>query len=365
MTDLTDLTDPVASAIYEQYEKRGRSEKPRTYLGASIIGKECKRALWYDFRWASREQFDGRMYRLFQSGFAAEPRFIADLRAIGVEVHDVDPSTGRQFGFSEHGGHMKGHMDGAARLIPGGGKKWHVVEFKTHSAKSFADLKKLGVARSKPQHYDQMTWYMGKTGMDRALYLAVNKDSDELYAERLQFDKVRFEQIQTKAESIIFSMEPPAKLSDDPSFYICKFCAHSDVCHGNQVPAMSCRTCCYATPEREGEARWSCAHKEQPTDSIPIEIQRAGCNNHLPLPFLITYADTLDAGPDWILFQRKDNGRKFVVVTATGMPPLSLKSEHDPVMYHSYEISAAKDHRAICDPEIEKLRQEFDGKVVG
>lgn len=365
MTDISDLTDPIVAAIYEQYEKRGRSEKARTYLGASIVGKECKRALWYDLRWASKEQFDGRMYRLFQSGFAAEPRFVADLRAIGAVVWDVDPATGRQFGYQDFGGHMRGHCDGVAKGIPGGGGKPHLLEFKTHSAKSFADLKKNGVAKSKPQHYDQMQWYMGKMGLDRALYLAVNKDNDELYSERIKFDKVRFEQIQAKAESVIFAMEPPAKLSEDPSFYICKFCSHSDVCHGHKVPEMSCRTCCYATPEREGDARWSCAHKEHPAAEIPIEIQRTGCNNHIPLPFLVTYADAIDASTDWILFQRKDNGRKFVVVTATGMPPVALKKEHDPIMYHSYEISAAKDHRAICDPEIEKLRQEFDGKVVG
>ena len=70
MADLSDAIDPIVAAIYEQYEKRGKSELSRTYLGASIIGKECKRALWYDFRWATRESFDGRMYRLFQTGFA-------------------------------------------------------------------------------------------------------------------------------------------------------------------------------------------------------------------------------------------------------------------------------------------------------
>ena len=79
MTDLTQFSDPIAEAIYEQYEKREATEKARTYLGASIIGKECSRALWYDFRWASREKFDGRMLRLFQTGHLAEGRFVNDL----------------------------------------------------------------------------------------------------------------------------------------------------------------------------------------------------------------------------------------------------------------------------------------------
>ena len=52
-------------------------------------------------------------------GHLAEPRFVADLRAIGATVHDVDPATGKQFGFTHFGGHMRGHMDGCAVGIPG------------------------------------------------------------------------------------------------------------------------------------------------------------------------------------------------------------------------------------------------------
>ena len=104
MPDIADFTDPVVAAIYEQYEKRGETEKARTYLGASVIGKECKRALWYSFRWAGTESFDGRMLRLFQTGHLAEPRFVADLRSIGATVWDCDPATGKQFGFSHFGG---------------------------------------------------------------------------------------------------------------------------------------------------------------------------------------------------------------------------------------------------------------------
>ena len=362
MPDISGALDPIVEAIYEQYEKRGSAEPARTYLGASIIGKECSRALWYDFRWAARESFDGRMYRLFQSGFVEEPRLVADLRSIGAEVYDVNPANGKQFGFSDHGGHMRGHMDGCARNIPGGGLKWHVLEFKTHSAKSFADLKRNGVKKAKPQHYDQMTWYMGQTGMDRALYLAKNKDTDELYSERLEFDLVRYQQIDTKARAVIFGAEPPPKLSQDPSYYVCKFCTHRDVCHGGRVPAVSCRTCVHATPEREGDGRWSCAQvPDTNINSIPIHVQRAGCPTHLPLPFLITYADAIDAGEGWIEFKRHDNGQEFVVAAQGVTHPYP-----DFPVYSTQEISAAKDHRCIGDTGfIEQLRQQFDGKIVG
>lgn len=362
MADISNAIDPVVSAIYEQYEKRNAGELARPYLGASIIGRECSRALWYAFRWAARESFDGRMLRLFQTGHLAEARFVSDLRSIGAEVYDVNPADGKQFAFSDLGGHMRGNMDGCATKIPGAGNHWLVLEFKTHSAKSFADLKKNGVQKAKPEHWIQMNTYMGWSGMERALYLAVNKDTDELHSERLAFDRVEFEKTIAKAKQIIFGAEPPAKLSQDPSFYICKFCTHRDVCHGNRVPAVSCRTCVHATPELEGDGRWSCALvPDTNINSIPIHVQRTGCPGHLPLPYLITYADAIDAGEGWIEFKRHDNGQEFVVAAQGATHPYP-----DFPVYSTQEVSAAKDHRAIGDLGlIEELRQQFGGKIVG
>lgn len=362
MADISDAVDPIATAIYAQYEKRNATEQPRTYLGGSAIGMECSRALWYTFRFAGREQFDGRMLRLFQTGHLAEPRFVEDLRSIGCEVWECDPATGRQFSYKDVGGHMAGNLDAVALYVPLGGELPHLVEMKTHSSKSFKELKAKGVRIAKPQHYAQMMVYCGWAKLPRALYLACNKDTDELYTERLEFDQVEFDKLIAKAESIIFAPEPPAKLSNDPKFYLCNWCSHNAVCHGNQVPAVSCRTCVHATPEREGDARWSCA-KVSPDlniSSIPIEVQRTGCDSHLPLPFLLTYAEPIDAGDGWILFQRKDNNAQFYVTDSSPPSPPT----NTPV-YTSKEISAAKDHRSICDPGVEELKTMFSGTIVG
>lgn len=361
MPDISGHVDPIAAAIFEQYERRGESEKQRTYLGASVVGRPCARALWYAFRWADKEKFDGRTLRLFQTGHMAEARFTADLRAIGVKVHDIDPSSGRQFGFESLGGHMKGHMDGCATNVPGGGQKWHVLEFKTHSSKSFADLKKSGVRKAKPEHWAQMIWYMGKSGMDRALYLAVNKDNDDLYSERVEFDQVEFERIEARAEGIIFGQKPPPRISDDPKYYACSWCPFNAVCHSGKGFKKSCRSCVHSTPERDGNARWSCAfYKER---EIPVDVQRVGCDAHLPLPFLVTYADAIDSGDQWILFKRKDNGDEFVVAADGVLPPADLPVTTP--LYRSAEIAAASDHRVICNKEVEAFREKFGAKVVG
>lgn len=357
MVDISEAVDPVVAAIYEYYEKKYGSELARPYLGASSVGKPCSRALWYGFRWAAKEKFSGRLLRLFQTGHLAEPRFVEDLRGIGATVYDVNPATGNQYNFVDVSGHFRGNADGMAQFIPTGGKKWHLCEFKTYGSKSFATLKKDGVKKAKPEHWIQMNTYMGWSNIDRALYLAVNKDTDELHSERLEFDPVEFERTRAKAASIIFAEQPPAKISDDPKFYICNMCTFSGVCHGHQVPAVSCRTCVHATPEREGDGRWSCA-KHGP--EIPVDFQRKGCGDHLPLPFLLTYAEPVDAGDGWIGFVRKDNGEQFIVA----VPSVSTLHTSNPT-YTTHEISAAKDHRVICDHDIEKFRTTFDASITG
>jgi hypothetical protein len=177
MTDITGFLpedSPVVEAIYAWHKRRGDAEPYRGYCGASEIGHSCERYLWYKFRGCCKEEFTGRKYRLFQTGHYAEPRFVAELKGIGCEVHEVD-ANGDQFAISDHGGHFSGHMDGCALGIPGAEKTWHVLEMKTHSNKNFNKLKKGGVLKGFPSHYAQMQAPMHKTGMKRALYMAVNK----------------------------------------------------------------------------------------------------------------------------------------------------------------------------------------------
>ena len=129
-------------------------------------------------------------------------------------------------------------------------KTWHVLEFKTHSRKSFADLTAKTVRDSKPQHFAQMQIYLHLTGLTRALYLAVNKDTDDLYVERVAADRAFAERLLEKAGRIIFAPTPPARLSEDPSWYQCRFCDHAPLCHQGQAAAVNCRTCLHSHADR-------------------------------------------------------------------------------------------------------------------
>lgn len=294
----------TVEAIYDAWKKRGDSEAPRGYLGASIIGAECSRALWYGFRWCGREDFSGRMYRLFDRGNIEETRQVEDLRAIGCTVHAVD-ENGDQFAVTFAEGHGGGHLDGCILGVLEAPKTWHIYEGKTYNTKWFRRLtQSKSVQQTKPMHYDQMQVYMRLTGMDRALYMATNKDTDELYSERVPLDITYADSLLAKAERIVKASEPPVRAGEDPSCDTCKYCAYTSLCFdnpaGRAVPAdVTCRSCAYSVPIEEG--RWHCSGKEKCLSKID---QSKACTHHLTIPGLITFAEPVDYGvnPDGSAF---------------------------------------------------------------
>ncbi len=319
MTSLKDVLpseSETVEAIYAAYKKAGDAEPTRGYLGASSIGHHCERYLWYQFRYCCKPEFDGRMRRLFATGNLEEFRLAGDLKDIGCTVYNLDDNA-NQFETSALGGHFSGHMDGCAIGIPEAPKTWHVLEFKTHNAKSFAKLKKEGVEKSKPQHYAQCQIYMHLTGMKRALYLARNKDTDELYSERIHYNKERAEGLIKKAEFIIEATSPPLRISERSDYYQCKWCDARAICFGIQeegkyqalpVLAISCRQCCHATPKMDGNARWEC---EKHKRSLSKADQSRVCDDHLCLPGLFAFAHEIEYNNDTIEFEHIEFSKKW------------------------------------------------------
>lgn len=300
MAQSTDDLTPTVKAIYEAYEKRS-DDGNRPHLGASIIGKSCDRAIWYTFHWSSSKKFSGRMLRLFNRGHREEDRFVADLRSAGVTVYEWDDErTKKQHSISDFNGHFQGSLDGIGIGIKENPSHWHVLEFKTHSAKSFKDLIKNGVKEAKPEHYSQMQVYMHYKGLEFAYYLAVCKDDDDLHGEVVAYNAPHAQMMINRAERIIKANKPPEKISDNPSWFECKFCDHWDVCHGTKFPKRNCRTCTHSTSLMDGS--WHCDKHKQ---ALSIDDQREGCSNHLFNPFIVNLP-VHDSGSDWVDYKMPD-----------------------------------------------------------
>jgi len=279
---LAKIDDPrfkIKRLIFESYEN-ARLDERRAHLGASVIGRECNLQIWMMFRWFGTRNFPGRILRLFERGQREESWIVRDLRAAGMTVLDCDPETGKQFEYSKLGGHFGGSGDAQATGVPGGGDVLHVCEFKTHNAKSFGVLQKKGVQEAKPEHYTQTQLYMSWQGTTRGLYVGVNKNTDDIYIERIKADTKVVEAAEAKAEAIIFGSGKPSQISTKATHFKCRFCDLKEYCHESKPPEKNCRTCVHSKPERDGTWRCSISQRawEDSKPVIDVERQKIGCD---------------------------------------------------------------------------------------
>jgi hypothetical protein len=305
MAAIPESQHTTAAQIVKWYSSKPQQHRP--HMGASIIGHKCDRYIWLTWRWALKPDFPGRLLRMFDTGSREEERLVAELQAIGATVWQTDPETDAQWRVSACDGHFAGSLDGVAKGLPEAQKTPAVLEFKTHNNKSFSEVVRKGVEAAKPQHFAQMQIYMGLITLDRALYLAVNKDTDDLYSEWVHFDKDEFAKLMARAERLIESTTPPWRISTDKDFFECKYCPFWKHCHGGQAAEPNCRTCCHASPIHD--AQWRCAVKGE---LLSEQDQRNGCDDHLMIPDLVPFADPQDGGENWVAYRHKESGAMFV-----------------------------------------------------
>lgn len=336
MSKLPDPVNTIATMI-DQYHASKKS-RPRPHMGVSLLGHHCDRWLWINFRWAVVEDFDGRILRLFRRGHSEEDTIIRDLRNIGVDIR----SSQKRVNF---GNHVSGSLDGVIEKgVPEAPKARHVAEFKTHSKKSFDDMVKNGVEKSKPMHFIQMQVYMHGTSINRALYLAVCKDDDRIYTERVKYDKKVAEDAIIRGKRIAMSDRMPEPCSSDPSWYQCKFCPAHSFCHkAEPTKRVNCRTCAHSTAM--ADSTWRCERHD--ADNIPEDFQHEGCDDHILHPDMVPWV--MEGSDDGHSVKWKI-GDKWVVNGEGG--------------YKSREIIANAE--VLDDPVVLSVKALFpDAEVVG
>jgi len=340
---IPDPTTPVvtiATLIDEAHQKR--QEKPRPHLGCSTLGHSCDRWLWLSFRWAVVEKFPGRILRLFRRGHHEENFIVSDLRSAGVDIRDTTGAQSRV----DFGTHVSGSIDGVIHSgVPGAEKGKHIAEFKTHAKKSFDAVVKEGVEKSKWMHYVQMQVYMLGSKIDRALYLAVCKDDDRIYTERVRLDKELAQKFVDRGHRIALTDRLPEPMSADPTWYECMYCPGHDFCFGSKTTKeVNCRTCANATAL--SDSTWHCSLWD---DLIPIDAQRTGCESHVVHPDLVPW-QRIDSPIEWVAKYRI--GKKEV-----------MNGEPGPDVYSSKELLANPEACGQPHNFINKMRSEFGGRL--
>ena len=304
LPDTIDHTLAAADAALAAQQER----RPRAYLGMSAIGDQCARKLWYEFRWAAQKDFDSATLKRFADGHATEALAVARLKAVDqLELHDV-AADGRQFGFTDLGGHFRGHMDGVVLGLLQAPKTWHVLEIKAcgedklkELEKAKADLgEKLALAKWTPTYYAQAVLYMHYAGLDRHYLVACSPGGRKWTSVRTEADPAEAQVLMAKAQKIVHSERPPDRIAG-ADFYICRWCDFHDLCHDGKPALRNCRTCLSVTPEPDG--CWSCARWD--LADIALDQQKSGCDRHLYVPDLVS-GEQIDAGDDWVKYRLKD-----------------------------------------------------------
>ena len=268
---------------------RGKEDAHRSHFGFSNIGETCARKLWFSWKWVMAKKFPARVLRLFNRGHLEEARFLAMLVAAGFDVH-FETADGGQFKFADHNGHAGSAFDGVVIGLPeleAGTPA--LTEMKTHADKSYKEVVRKGVREAKWVHYVQMQVYMRKAQVEWALYMAVNKNDDDLYCELIKFEPLVADRYIDRAGMILNSDEAPPRVNDSPGWYECKWCDYNEMCHQAKLPEINCRTCMHSSPV--GNAKWHCVHHN-------VEISKAdqlqGCNTHMFNPHLLNGAEVID-----------------------------------------------------------------------
>ena len=294
----------TVDAIYRAYEDEAKNWDS---IGIPVgqAANECPRYLWYLFRWVHEtEVHDGKQLRLFGTGNREEVRIIEDLERAGIKCSTAQLKLKGVFG------HARGKIDGVAFNVPEAPKSDHVLECKSANEKNFNAIKKHGVAKAKPDHFTQVQLYMHwhTPKIKRTLYVVVNKNTDELYSERIRHDPEHCWAIERRLSTIVFTPHPPAKLHEDPTkkaAWQCRFCAAREVCHDGGTLRVNCRTCLYSTPQKTGD--WLCERHDK---KLTLDDQRAACPDHRYIPQMVPL-EQIDASQEenWIEYERSDGGR--------------------------------------------------------
>ncbi len=231
-----DITVRVNALIDAAILDRQARERPRDYLGGSRIGEPCARKLVFEITHTPKDadrDFDARILRVFDAGHQFEALSIRWLRAAGFDLRDRD-ADGEQFGFSVAGGRLRGHADGVIVAGPDIGVRWPALfEHKALGAKSWNDLVKHGLRRSKPIYFAQVQLYMAYFDLNVALLTALNRDTLVLHHEAVPFEPAEAQRLSDHAVDILRAAtagELPPRIAAHADFHFCRFCPYATRC---------------------------------------------------------------------------------------------------------------------------------------
>lgn len=357
--------DLTLSLIDQELEKLEKLKAPRNYLGMSQIGEECWRKLFYSFRGVKNREILVSGIRAIEDGFLQEDVMAERLRLLPfIELHTVDPKNSKeQIGFQMLLGHFRGHCDGMIKGVREAPLTWHVWENKTVNEKKYKKLddlrkdkgEKVALEEWDEIYFAQAQIYMYCSHTTRHFLTVETPGGRNYLSVRTEYQKTKAENIIDKAKSIIFdNWSKPARISDKPEFYKCKWCDYSNICHDGDFPLVNCKTCRYSEPINDGKRK--CLSK----DEIILESNYySPCKDHVYNPALLN-AKLIEQQRGGAIYQTESDF-KFANFPITEMP--ALKDNLDAI-YCSEDLFKKIKNVNNFKKEIIAVQQAFNGEII-
>lgn len=236
--------EQVVALLDAALQAERNRQTSRNYLGASRLGVACERALQYEYTQAPVDigrELPGRTIRIFEVGNVFEDLVIRWLRLAGFELY-IRRQNGEPFGFSVARGRVRGHVDGILANGPAELDLRYPAlwECKSMNDKHWRDCVKRGVALAKPVYAAQIAIYQAYMepaipglSANAALFTAVNKDTQELYFERVPFDAALAQRMSDRAVRVLQATDASEllpRIAIDSTHYECKQCNWQERC---------------------------------------------------------------------------------------------------------------------------------------
>ena len=207
--------------IIEAYQARDDDEA-RDYIGASSIGSECLRQIWFQFKGVQAQKVPTKFRRTWAIGKILEGLVVDWLVNAGVKIERCATTF-----HAKNVPSFRGHIDAYIYF----GKKRSILEVKTAKDASFKIFDKKGLKVWNPQYYAQIQSYMGMSGDHSTYIIVLNKDNSEIADEYITFDKAYYDKLEDKALMIANAVVQPPRVNGSPLFYQCKMCKFNKTCH--------------------------------------------------------------------------------------------------------------------------------------
>ncbi len=221
--------------------------EPRTYLGASAIGEDCYRLIWYNTNGLHPDYYpSAQIVRRFQMGHLMEEVTAKLFKGAGYNLLTTNEWS-TQFGFEDLDGKIQGHLDGIFFSSNESILQHNIPIFWEHKImkddakyKKWQKLKENGVQKSHPNYYSQIQFNMGYmramhdgfSNIRQTILTAFNTNTSEYHHELVEFDSNYAQGLVNKAYIIATTtnVEALPRISKDREFYKCKYCAYRDTC---------------------------------------------------------------------------------------------------------------------------------------